>query len=75
MSKPEIGVYLPQMGFTYEQILHRAQRCDELGIDSLWLYDHLYGPGAPDYPSMEAWTLATAPVSYTHLTLPTNREV
>jgi alkanesulfonate monooxygenase SsuD/methylene tetrahydromethanopterin reductase-like flavin-dependent oxidoreductase (luciferase family) len=65
MSKPEIGVYLPQMGFTYEQILHRAQRCDELGIDSLWLYDHLYAPGAPDYPSMEAWTLATALLSRT----------
>jgi alkanesulfonate monooxygenase SsuD/methylene tetrahydromethanopterin reductase-like flavin-dependent oxidoreductase (luciferase family) len=65
MSKPEIGVYLPQMGFTYEQILHRAQRCDQLGIDSLWLFDHLYGPGAPDYPSMEAWTLATALLSRT----------
>ena len=65
MSKPEIGVYLPQMGFTYDQILHRAQRCDELGIDSLWLYDHLYAPGAPDYPSMEAWTLATALLSRT----------
>lgn len=60
MGKPEIGVYLPQMGFTYEQMLHRARRCEELGVDSLWLYDHLYGPGAPDYPSLEAWTLATA---------------
>jgi alkanesulfonate monooxygenase SsuD/methylene tetrahydromethanopterin reductase-like flavin-dependent oxidoreductase (luciferase family) len=65
MTKPEIGVYLPQMGFTYSDILHRAQRCDELGIDSLWLYDHLYGPGVPDYPSMEAWTLATALLSST----------
>jgi alkanesulfonate monooxygenase SsuD/methylene tetrahydromethanopterin reductase-like flavin-dependent oxidoreductase (luciferase family) len=65
MTKPEIGVYLPQMGLRYEQILHRARRCDELGIDSLWLYDHLYGPGAPDYPSMEAWTLATALLSRT----------
>ena len=65
MSKPEIGVYLPQMGFSYEQLLHRAQRCEQLGIDSLWLYDHLYGPGAPDYPSMEAWTLATALLSRT----------
>jgi alkanesulfonate monooxygenase SsuD/methylene tetrahydromethanopterin reductase-like flavin-dependent oxidoreductase (luciferase family) len=65
MSKPEIGVYLPQMGFTYDQILHRTLRCEEVGIDSLWLYDHLYGPGAPDYPSMEAWTLATALLSRT----------
>ncbi|MGV0792697.1 TIGR03560 family F420-dependent LLM class oxidoreductase [Mycolicibacterium sp. XJ1819] len=65
MSKPEIGVYLPQMGFTYEQILHRTLRCEQLGIDSLWIYDHLYGPGVPDYPSLEAWTLATALLSHT----------
>src|SRR6201991_3578764 len=65
MTKPEIGVYLPQMGFTYSEILHRAQRCEQVGIDSLWLYDHLYGPGMPDYPSLEAWTLATALLSRT----------
>jgi alkanesulfonate monooxygenase SsuD/methylene tetrahydromethanopterin reductase-like flavin-dependent oxidoreductase (luciferase family) len=65
MSKPEIGVYLPQMGFTYEQILHRTLLCEQLGIDSIWLYDHLYGPGAPEYPSLEAWTLATALLSRT----------
>ncbi|KUI42725.1 luciferase [Mycobacterium sp. IS-1590] len=65
MGKPEIGVYLPQMGFTYEQMLDRTRRCEQLGIDSLWLYDHLYGPGVPDYPSLEAWTLATALLSNT----------
>jgi alkanesulfonate monooxygenase SsuD/methylene tetrahydromethanopterin reductase-like flavin-dependent oxidoreductase (luciferase family) len=65
MTRAEIGVYLPQMGFTYADVLHRALRCEELGIDSLWLYDHLYGPGAPDYPSLEAWTLATALLSRT----------
>lgn len=64
-GRPEIGVYLPQMGFTYEQMLHRARRCEDLGVDSLWLYDHLYGPGVPDYPSLEAWTLATALLSNT----------
>jgi alkanesulfonate monooxygenase SsuD/methylene tetrahydromethanopterin reductase-like flavin-dependent oxidoreductase (luciferase family) len=53
------------MGFTYSDILHRALRCEELGIDSLWFYDHLYGPGAPEYPSLEAWTLATAVLSRT----------
>ncbi len=66
MSRPEIGVYLPpRWGFTYEQMLHRTRRCADLGIDSVWLYDHLYGPGAPDYPSLEAWTLATALLSNT----------
>ena len=51
--------------FSFEEVLHRTRRCEELGIDSLWLYDHLYGPGMPDYPSMEAWTLATALLSRT----------
>ena len=49
MSKPEIGVYLPQMGFTYAQILHRTL-FREHGIESLWLYDQLYGRGRPTIP-------------------------
>ncbi|MBB2990039.1 alkanesulfonate monooxygenase SsuD/methylene tetrahydromethanopterin reductase-like flavin-dependent oxidoreductase (luciferase family) [Mycolicibacterium iranicum] len=65
MSRPEIGVYLPQMGFAFDDLLHRARRCEELGIDSLWLFDHLYGPGMPEYPSLEAWTVATALLSRT----------
>ena len=65
MTGLDIGVYVPQMGFSYEDVLHRAQRCEELGIGSLWLYDHLYGPGRPDIPSLEAWTLATALLSRT----------
>ena len=56
----DIGVYVPQMGFQYSDLLHRARRCEQLGIGSMWLYDHLYGPGVPDLPSLEAWTLATA---------------
>lgn len=64
-TSPEVGVYVPQIGLTYADVLHRAVRCEELGIGSLWLYDHLYGPGAPEYPSLEAWTLATALLSRT----------
>ena len=60
MSALDLGIYLPQLGFDYADLLHRAQRCEELGIGSMWLYDHLYGPGLPDLPSLEAWTLATA---------------
>jgi alkanesulfonate monooxygenase SsuD/methylene tetrahydromethanopterin reductase-like flavin-dependent oxidoreductase (luciferase family) len=65
MTGLDIGVYVPQMGFSYHDVLHRAVRCEELGIGSLWLYDHLYGPGAPDISSLEAWTLATALLSRT----------
>lgn len=60
MGELDIGVYVPQMGFSYRDVLHRAVRCEELGIGSLWLYDHLYGPGMPEIDSLEAWTLATA---------------
>jgi alkanesulfonate monooxygenase SsuD/methylene tetrahydromethanopterin reductase-like flavin-dependent oxidoreductase (luciferase family) len=60
MSRLDIGVFVPQMGFSYEDVLHRAVRCEQLGIGSVWLYDHLYGPGAPSLSSLEAWTVATA---------------
>jgi F420-dependent oxidoreductase-like protein len=61
----DIGIYVPQMGFSFAEVLHRAQRCEELGIGSLWLYDHMYGPGVPGIDSLEAWTLATALLSQT----------
>ncbi|HMG43137.1 MAG TPA: LLM class flavin-dependent oxidoreductase [Acidimicrobiales bacterium] len=56
----EVGIYVPQVAFSFPEMRHRAERCEELGIRSLWLYDHLYGPGLPKLPSLEAWTLATA---------------
>ncbi len=65
MTRLDVGVYVPQMGFTFTDVLHRAQRCEELGIGSLWLYDHMYGPGVPGIDSLEAWTLATALLSRT----------
>ena len=65
MTRLDVGVYVPQMGFSYRDMLHRAQRCEELGIGSLWLYDHMYGPGVPGIDSLEAWTLATALLSRT----------
>jgi F420-dependent oxidoreductase-like protein len=56
----EFGIYLPQVGIGFEEILARALEAERLGYDSLWLYDHLYSPGQPEHPSLEAWTLATA---------------
>lgn len=65
MSDLDVGIYVPQMGFGFDDMLHRALRCEELGIGSLWLYDHMYGPGVPGIDSLEAWTLATALLSRT----------
>jgi alkanesulfonate monooxygenase SsuD/methylene tetrahydromethanopterin reductase-like flavin-dependent oxidoreductase (luciferase family) len=56
----EIGIYLPQVALSFEELRDRARHCERLGISSLWLYDHLYSPGLPQHPSLEAWTLATA---------------
>jgi len=65
VSGLDIGVYLPQVGFSYPDMLYRARRCEHLGIGSMWLYDHLVAPGLPGLPSLEAWTLATALLSNT----------
>ncbi len=54
------GVYVPQLVLSFDDILERARRCERLGFDRFWLYDHLHGPGLPDTPSLEGWTLATA---------------
>jgi F420-dependent oxidoreductase-like protein len=59
------GIYIPQVMLGYEVMLERARACEELGYDSLWLYDHLYCPGLPGAPSLDGWTLATALLAQT----------
>jgi alkanesulfonate monooxygenase SsuD/methylene tetrahydromethanopterin reductase-like flavin-dependent oxidoreductase (luciferase family) len=55
----EFGIYVPQVSFNYTDIIERSLLAEELGFDSVWFYDHLYGPGLPHLPSFEAWTLAS----------------
>jgi alkanesulfonate monooxygenase SsuD/methylene tetrahydromethanopterin reductase-like flavin-dependent oxidoreductase (luciferase family) len=55
----EFGIYIPQVSMPYEELLNRALLCEELGIDSFWVYDHLYAPALPERPALEGWTLAT----------------
>ena len=57
--RAEFGIYVPQLAFTYADVLARARMVEELGLHSLWLYDHLYGPGLPGTTSLEGWTLAS----------------
>ena len=56
--RPSVGIYLPQVAFEAETYLERARLIEELGFDSLWLYDHLSGPGMPQADSLEAFVLA-----------------
>jgi alkanesulfonate monooxygenase SsuD/methylene tetrahydromethanopterin reductase-like flavin-dependent oxidoreductase (luciferase family) len=74
----EFGVYIPQIAFSFDEMLQRAVLCEELGIDSFWMFDHLYAPGLPGYAAFEGWTLATALLARTstlrvgHLVLDNN---
>jgi alkanesulfonate monooxygenase SsuD/methylene tetrahydromethanopterin reductase-like flavin-dependent oxidoreductase (luciferase family) len=74
----DFGMYIPQVAFTFDEVLDRALLCEELGISSFWIYDHLYAPGLPDTPALEGWTLATALLARTsrirvgHLVLDNN---
>jgi alkanesulfonate monooxygenase SsuD/methylene tetrahydromethanopterin reductase-like flavin-dependent oxidoreductase (luciferase family) len=63
-QRVEVGIYLPQVGFTYDEILERAQWVEELGFHSLWLFDHIFFEGM-DLPTLEGWTLATSLLSRT----------
>jgi alkanesulfonate monooxygenase SsuD/methylene tetrahydromethanopterin reductase-like flavin-dependent oxidoreductase (luciferase family) len=56
----ELGVHLPQVGFTWEELRARVVDCDRLGIPSVWFMDHLYPPAMPRVPSFEAWTTVAA---------------
>ena len=60
MSRTDFGIYVPQLAISADEVFERALTCERLGFDTLWLYDHLYGPGLPDRDSFEGWTLATA---------------
>src|SRR5688500_18139752 len=61
----DVGVYARQVARWWDDVRRRAARWEELGIGSLWLYDHLYAPGLPQAPSLEGWTLAAALLAVT----------
>ncbi len=59
MGASTFGIYLPQVKFSGTEYVDRAVIVEELGFDSLWLYDHLWAPGQAEFDSFEAMTLAT----------------
>lgn len=78
MGPADVGIYIPQVTDSYADVLALAHRVEALGFGSFWLFDHLYTPGLPDRPALEAWTLATALLAETtdlrvgHLVLDNN---
>ncbi|MFN2390223.1 MAG: LLM class flavin-dependent oxidoreductase [Actinomycetota bacterium] len=52
-----IGVTLPQFTSDPERFAGAARRAEELGLDSLWVFDHMWPlSGGRDRPILECWT-------------------
>jgi alkanesulfonate monooxygenase SsuD/methylene tetrahydromethanopterin reductase-like flavin-dependent oxidoreductase (luciferase family) len=52
------GVFLPQLRMSFGTILDRTLSAEAAGFDSVWLMDHLAAPAAPEWDTLEGWTLA-----------------
>lgn len=57
---PTFGVFLPQIRFSYEDMVRPTKEAEDFGFDSVWYMDHLIAEGKPEWDVMEAWTLASA---------------
>ncbi len=54
------GVFLPQAGLDFAGLTERAIACEDAGLHSLWLADHLWARGMPEVDYLESWTALTA---------------
>jgi alkanesulfonate monooxygenase SsuD/methylene tetrahydromethanopterin reductase-like flavin-dependent oxidoreductase (luciferase family) len=53
----KVGVTLPQFGADASRLLDAAQEAEALGLDSIWLFDHLWPlSGGKERPILEGWT-------------------
>ena len=59
------GVTLPQIKRSWEEVRAAAITFDELGFDSVWVCDHLYGVPLPALPIFEAWSQLAAVAAIT----------
>ena len=57
-SSPALfGVTLPQFTGDVETFVEAARRAERLGLDSIWVFDHLWPlSGSKQRPILEAWT-------------------
>jgi len=61
MSAFRVGVQLRPQHCTIEELRSAWRQADELGVDSIWTWDHFYPLfGEPDGPHFEGWSLLAA---------------
>jgi alkanesulfonate monooxygenase SsuD/methylene tetrahydromethanopterin reductase-like flavin-dependent oxidoreductase (luciferase family) len=57
LSPPALGVTLPQFTSDADVFLDAARRAEDLGLDSVWVFDHIWPlTGARHRPAIECWT-------------------
>ena len=59
-SRIAFGVTVPQIKRGWDEARAAACEFEQLGFDSLWVNDHLYGVPLPNVPIFESWTLLSA---------------
>ena len=64
MSGPHFGVTLPQIKRSWKEASEAAIQFEQLGFNSVWVCDHLFGVPNPSLPIMEAWTELAAVANY-----------
>ncbi len=67
MSAPlRFGLSLPQGDVAAATLREVARRAEQLGFESLWVYDHLYNYPSPAQPEvLEGWTLLSLLAGWT----------
>ena len=65
MKKPHFGVTVPQIKRPWIATKEAATTFENLGFDSVWVCDHLYGPQSPNLPILEAWSTIAAMAAIT----------
>jgi alkanesulfonate monooxygenase SsuD/methylene tetrahydromethanopterin reductase-like flavin-dependent oxidoreductase (luciferase family) len=66
MNRPlQFGVTLPQIKRTWEEARAAATVFEDLGYESLWVCDHVYGVPMPQLPILEAWSELAATAAIT----------
>lgn len=65
MKEIHFGVTLPQIKRPWVATHDAAEMFEQLGYDSLWVCDHLYGPQSKQLPILEAWSTLAAVAAIT----------
>ena len=61
MARFKVGIQLHPQHCSVEELRDAWQRADELGVDSIWTWDHFYPLyGEPDGEHYEGWSLLAA---------------